>query len=69
MSDLVPDEQFTLLDLLDRILDKGVAITGTITLAVADINLVDLELRIVLGATETLNRLQLTGASSNEDPA
>jgi len=46
--------EVTLLDLLDRLLEGGVAIQGDITLAVADIDLVDLSLRIAVGSTDTL---------------
>jgi hypothetical protein len=46
----------TLLDLLDRLLAGGIAIHGDITLAVADIDLVDLSLSLVVGSTATLQR-------------
>lgn len=38
----------TLLDLLDRLLDKGVAISGDIVLSVAGVDLVYVGLRAVL---------------------
>lgn len=44
----------TLLDLLDRLLGGGVVIFGHITLAAADIDLVELDLGILLAATEKL---------------
>jgi hypothetical protein len=44
----------TLLDLLDRLLEGGVAIHGEITLAVADVDLLRLSLRVLLGAVDTL---------------
>jgi hypothetical protein len=46
----------TLLELLDRLLEGGVAIKGDITLAVADIDLVDVSLQLVLGAVESVGR-------------
>ena len=46
--------EVTLLDLLDRLLQGGIAIQGDITLAVADIDLVDLNLRLVVGSTASL---------------
>jgi hypothetical protein len=42
----------TLLDLLDRLLAGGVVIRGHITLAAADIDLVDLDLAIMVAATD-----------------
>jgi Gas vesicle protein len=48
--------EVTLLDLLDRLLEGGVAIQGDITLAAADIDLVDLSLRVIVGSVSTLGR-------------
>ena len=44
--------QVTLLDLLDRLLAGGVVVHGHITLAAADIDLVDLDLAILVAATD-----------------
>lgn len=44
--------QVTLIDLLDRLLAGGVVIGGHITLSVADIDLVELDLGIILAATD-----------------
>jgi hypothetical protein len=46
--------EVTLLDLLDRLLQGGIAIHGDITLAVADIDLVELSLSLVVGSTSLL---------------
>jgi hypothetical protein len=46
----------TLLDLLDRLLEGGIVIQGDITLAAADIDLVDLSLRVVVGAVDAVGR-------------
>lgn len=43
----------TLLDLLDRLLDRGVVLHGDIRLAVADIALVRLSLSVLLAAEDT----------------
>jgi hypothetical protein len=48
--------EVTLLDLLDRLLEGGVVIQGDVTLAVADIDLVDLSLRLVVGSVGSLGR-------------
>jgi len=42
--------QVTLIDVLDRLLAGGVVVHGHITLAVADIDLVDLDLAILLAS-------------------
>jgi hypothetical protein len=44
--------QVTLIDLLDRLLAGGVVIEGHITLSVADIDLVELDLGVILAATD-----------------
>lgn len=47
---LLAGEQVTLVDLLDRVLAKGVVVTGEITLTVADVDLVHISLRALLSA-------------------
>ena len=52
--DATASRDVTLVELVDRLLGKGVVISGDITLAVADIDLVHLELRALLGSVETI---------------
>ncbi len=52
--DLLKEEDVTLVEILDRVLDKGVVISGDVILSVADIDLVYLGLKIVLSSVETL---------------
>lgn len=47
-------EQVTVLDLVDRVLNKGVVVTGDITLSVADVDLVHVGLRLLLASAATL---------------
>jgi gas vesicle structural protein len=49
-------EQVTLLDLVDRVLNKGVVVNGDITLSVADVDLVYVGLRLLLASAATLER-------------
>jgi gas vesicle structural protein len=44
----VIEEEVTLVDLLDRILDTGVVIRGDITISVADVDLVYLQANVLL---------------------
>lgn len=44
----------TLLDVLDRVIDKGVVVKGEVFLQVADIELINLELQLVLASSERL---------------
>jgi hypothetical protein len=48
----------TLLEVLDRVLDKGVVIAGDLTISVADIDLVYLGLRVLLCSVETMNNMR-----------
>lgn len=54
----------TLLDLLDRILYKGVIIYGDITLSVADVDLVYLSLKILLTSVERAEEMRMAAWSS-----
>ena len=59
----------TLLDLLDRLLETGVAVDGEIDLSVADINLVHLGLKLVLASSATLEQRNAGGPARFADPA
>jgi hypothetical protein len=49
-------QDVTLLDLLDRLLQGGIVIQGDVTLAAADIDLVNLSLRVAVGSVESMRR-------------
>jgi hypothetical protein len=53
-----PEDELTLLELLDRVLDKGVVLSGEVTLSVADVDLVYLGLRVLLSSVEAAERLR-----------
>jgi len=59
----------TLLDLLDRLLETGVAVDGEIDLSVADINLVHLGLKLVLASSATLEQDSNGGMAGFADSA
>jgi Gas vesicle protein len=44
----------TLVDLIDRVLAGGVVVHGHVTLAVADINLIDVDVALLVAATAKL---------------
>jgi len=52
----VHEREVTLLELLDRILDKGVIIAGDVVISVADIDLIYLGLKVILTSVETLEK-------------
>jgi hypothetical protein len=47
-------EQVTLIELVDRVLNKGVVLSGDITLSVAGVDLVYVGLRVLLASVATL---------------
>ena len=47
------NRQVTLLETLDRLLNRGVVIAGDVTLSVADVDLIYLGLRLLISSVET----------------
>jgi hypothetical protein len=54
--DIFGDERLDLADLLSHVLDKGVVLKGEVMLAVADIDLIRLDIGLLLTAVETALR-------------
>ena len=50
----LPDEELSVLDLADRLLNRGVVITGEATISVAGVDLVYLGLNLIVTAVETI---------------
>jgi len=53
---LATQREVALVELLDRALGAGVVVTGDVTLSLADVDLVELSLRLVIGSVPTLHR-------------
>jgi hypothetical protein len=51
-------QEVALIELVDRVLNKGVALTGDITLSVAGVDLVYVGLRLLLASVGTLEQLE-----------
>lgn len=47
------DEDATLLGVLDRLLERGVVIQGEIRITVADVDLLEIGLKVLLASTDT----------------
>ncbi|HBY96872.1 MAG: gas vesicle protein [Ardenticatenaceae bacterium] len=58
------DRDITLLELLDRALDKGVILWGDITISVADVELIYLGLKVLLTSVETAQRMRMGAAGA-----
>lgn len=50
------DDELSLLETLDHVLDRGLVIAGEITISVADVDLVFVGLNVLLGSVEAINR-------------
>ncbi|MCK8817050.1 gas vesicle protein [Natroniella sulfidigena] len=61
MSELDLQQEVTLLDLLDRLLNKGIVLSGDLVLTVADIDLLYVGLRVLITSVENLEGLQRGG--------
>ena len=46
------------MEILDRVLDKGVVISGDIVISVADVDLIYLGLRVLLSSVETMEKMK-----------
>jgi hypothetical protein len=51
------DDELSLLETVDHILNKGVVIAGEITISVAKVDLVYLGVNILLGSIDTIDRV------------
>lgn len=60
MHDNVVDrsKDITILEALDRVLNKGVILTGDVVISVADIDLVYLGVKLLLSSVETMEQLK-----------
>jgi gas vesicle structural protein len=60
--------QVTLVELVDRVLNKGVVLSGDITLSVANVDLVYVGLRVLLASAATLDeqRRQLSAGAAQQ---
>lgn len=60
------EDRIRLVELVDRVLDRGVVLRGDVTISVAGVDLVYLELRLLLSGMEALSRRALRGGE--EEP-
>ena len=71
-QELDDTDRLVLSDLLTRVLDKGVVISGEVTISVADIDLLRLGLQLVLSGTETelqfQSRTEAAPSARDADP-
>lgn len=59
VSQQLTKKELTVIDLLDRILDKGVVINGDITVSIVGVDLLSLKINLVIASLETAKRYGL----------
>jgi hypothetical protein len=52
-EDIFGPEQLVLSDLINRVLDKGVVISAHVTISIAEIDLIQLDLRLLVSSVAT----------------
>lgn len=65
-SDL-DEGNLVLSDLVNRVLDKGVVVSGHVMISIADIDLLSLDLKLILTSIETATQKQLGVSNANAD--
>jgi hypothetical protein len=65
MRDELDEGNLVLSDLVNRVLDKGVVISGHVTISIADIDLLELDLKLILTSLETAKQKQLRSANAD----
>jgi Gas vesicle protein len=56
-GDALEEQELSLLETLDHVLNRGLVIAGEITIAVADIDLIFLGLNVMLSSVETAQQV------------
>ena len=56
LEEIYDGDQVVLSDLINRVLDKGVVISSNIMISIADVDLIQLDLRLLISAVATLER-------------
>lgn len=56
LEEVDESEQLVLSDLINRVLDKGVVINSHIVISIADIDLIELDLKLLVSAVATLQK-------------
>ncbi|PGS51604.1 gas vesicle protein [Bacillus sp. AFS041924] len=59
------NDNITLLDILDGVLDKGVVITGDLILSIADIDLVYVNISLLVTAVESMHERVMKNVSES----
>jgi hypothetical protein len=67
-GDVIDHAPLELSDLINRVLDKGAVIAGSVTISVGDIDLIQLDLTVVLTAIQTARSAERRRLEARENP-
>ena len=67
-DDAIHHAPLELADLINRVLDKGAVIAGSVTISVGDIDLIQLDLTVVLTAIETARNTERRRREARVNP-
>lgn len=66
--EIYEEDQLVLSDLINRVLDKGVVISANVMISIADIDLIQLDLRILISSFTTMMARSGRGAKRGDLP-
>ena len=67
--DLLKEKKVTLLEVLDRALNKGVVVSGDIVISLAEVDLIYVGLKLLVSSVETMERLRGAPMSGGKEEA
>ena len=67
--DLLKEKKVTLLEVLDRALNKGIVISGDIVISLAEVDLIYVGLKLLVSSVETMERLRGAPMSGGREEA
>lgn len=65
----VTDERVALVELVNRVVDRGVVLSGDLTISVADVDLLYVGLRLLLSSTDRVSAPAAVGARLDGESA
>jgi gas vesicle structural protein len=68
LEEVYESEQLILSDLINRVLDKGVVISAHVMISIADIDLIQLDLKLLISSVTTLQKRAQRGAKFGHVP-
>ena len=55
---ITKSKDVTLVEVLDRVLDKGAVVSGDIVISIADVDLIYIGLKVLVSSVDTMERLR-----------